>query len=115
MPRRRLLATHAAPGGGKSRFLDVLASLCGPRSASTALAQRVWAEFHQRQRDAKQEEDAKSFEHEMERRIAIAITFNDFQTLGTSNLPIESALALRVIHRFVRTCAPLRFPSDVAF
>jgi hypothetical protein len=113
--RRRFLAAHAAPGGGKSRFLEVLCSLCGPRSApkvtaaaapaTTAVAdsllsmsQRVWKSF-----DTKfaAESRFQAFTQNMQQRLSITITFNDFQNGGTHGLTRSCALALRVIHRFV--------------
>ncbi len=93
-PRRRLLATHSGPGGGKSRFLDVVAEMCGP--PTTEYAKRVWSDFNKTNaKDARLIE----FQSNMRQRIPIPITFNGYQTESLAEpWPNESALAARILH-----------------
>ncbi len=93
--RRRLLATHAAPGGGKSRFLDVACELCG--TARTLIAREVWTQFCLKHATDSQ---LPAFKQTMEKRIPITITFNDYQNSeGKIPLEPERAIAARIIHR----------------
>jgi hypothetical protein len=92
-----MIAAHAAPGGGKSRFLDLLCSLCGPRTGLSSAAKRVWRAFEEANHSSPY---LQAFRREMEQCLAISITFNDFQdAIETRELRPSAALALRVIHR----------------
>ncbi len=116
LQRRPFIATQAAPGGGKSRYLDLIGSLCGPISAGTD-AHRIWTEWS-RLRPAHNTTQLKEFRVAMQRTIPIPVTFYDYQSdhaiandtgTGTTNRLAGNPLALRLIHRYCMVWYGLKF------
>jgi hypothetical protein len=102
LQRRMFVATQAAPGGGKSRFLDLLASLCGVTELCDA--KRIMALWLAKTKDP----EASQFRDAMAFTVPITVTFNDWQTDSVFEAgsdptrcvePPGDPLALRILHR----------------
>jgi hypothetical protein len=118
LERRRLIATHSAPGGGKSHFLDALHYLHGPSLSRSAWATAVWEHFSSRPSTPMDDPyDSKTiagaprvadapefaeFARYMEQTVVVNCTFNDWQNGYTPGCSTELDLALRVLHRYPR-------------
>jgi hypothetical protein len=119
--RTPLIATHGAPGVGKSMLIDVMQELFGGLQVGSASCVDSFWRYFKSTLPATQRDDCDKFRKHLESGVLISITLNDKQSLeyDSSNPATnrsyysdsgEQSIATRILHSYVtyRKISPFR-------